>query len=117
QAFLDAFGDGNLAFAGQQLHRAHLAHVHAYRIGGATDLGVHGGKQRHGFLGGGVVVVAAGGIGVDGVRVGRRFQHLDAHAVDHRDDVFDLLGVDHVVGQVVVDLAVGQVALLTTLGD
>ena len=47
----------------------------------------------------------------------RNFMHLDAHAVDHADDVFDLFRIDDVVGQVIVDLGVGQVALLQALAD
>src|SRR5690606_22449356 len=42
---------------------------------------------------------------------------IDAHAVDHADDVLDLLRIDQVVGQVVVDFGVGQVALLQPLGN
>jgi hypothetical protein len=36
-AGLDALGDGDLALAGEQLDRAHLAQVHADRIVGAVD--------------------------------------------------------------------------------
>ena len=36
-AGLDALGDGDLALAGEQFHRAHLAQVHADRIVGAVD--------------------------------------------------------------------------------
>jgi len=43
--------------------------------------------------------------------------HRDPHVVDHRDDVFDLLGLDQAVGQVVVDLGVGKEALLLAAGD
>jgi hypothetical protein len=35
-AGLDALGDGDLALARQQLHRAHLAQIHAHRIVGAV---------------------------------------------------------------------------------
>ena len=49
--------------------------------------------------------------------VGRNFVHLDAHAVDHADDVFDLFGIDDVVGQVIVDFGVGQVTLFQALAD
>jgi hypothetical protein len=35
-AGLDALGDGDFALARQQLHRAHLAQVHAHRIVGAV---------------------------------------------------------------------------------
>ena len=98
--------DGDLALAGEQLDRAHLAHVHAHRVGGAADFGVHRGQQRHGFLGGGFVVGAAAGL--VGQRIGIRcgVVHFDADALEHRHDVFDLLRVDDVVGQVVVDLGV-----------
>ena len=37
-AGLDALGDGDLALAGQQLDRAHLAQIHAHRIVGAADI-------------------------------------------------------------------------------
>ena len=37
QAVLDALGDLDLAFAREQLDRAHLAHVHAHRVGGAAE--------------------------------------------------------------------------------
>ena len=52
-----------------------------------------------------------------GLGIGRNFVHLDAHAVDHADDVFDLLRIDDVVGQVIVDFGVGQVALFQALAD
>src|SRR5471030_2866542 len=38
QAIFDAFGDLDLAFARQQLDRAHFAHIHAHRIGGAAEV-------------------------------------------------------------------------------
>ena len=41
----------------------------------------------------------------------------DAHVVDHADDVLDLLGIDDVIGQVIVHLGIGQVALLLAAGD
>ena len=53
EAFLDALRDRDLALAREQLDRAHLAHVHAHRVGGAAELGVHrGGERGGGFLGG-----------------------------------------------------------------
>ncbi len=42
---------------------------------------------------------------------------LDPHVVDHGDDALDLLGVEDVVGQVVVDLGVGEVAALLAEHD
>ena len=66
------------------------------------------------------VLVGDGGRGVRhqqrfGIR--RLVVDLDAHVVDHADDVLDLLGIQHVVGQVVVDLRVGQVAALLAQHD
>ena len=52
ETFLDALGDADFAFARQQLDRAHLAHVHAHRVGGAAELGVDGGERGGGFFGG-----------------------------------------------------------------
>ncbi|MNE89694.1 hypothetical protein D3C80_1871360 [compost metagenome] len=42
---------------------------------------------------------------------------INAHAVDHADDVFDLFRVDHVVRQMVIDFGIGQVALFQALAD
>ncbi len=39
-AGLDALGDRDLAFARQQLDRAHFAQIHAHRIVGAADIGL-----------------------------------------------------------------------------
>jgi hypothetical protein len=50
EAFLDALGDADLALAGQQLDGAHLAHVHAHRVGGAAEFGVERGQRGGGFL-------------------------------------------------------------------
>ena len=48
-AFFDALGDDDLAFTGEQLHRAHLAHVHAHRVGGAAGFCFHGGQCSSGL--------------------------------------------------------------------
>ncbi len=119
QAFLDALGDGDFAFAGQQLDGAHLAHVHAHRIGGAADLGVDGREQGDGFFGGGLVVRAGWPAlsGSSGSVSGATSCTSMPTPLIIADDVFDLLRIDDVVGQVIVDLGVGQVALLQTLGD
>src|SRR5690606_40000006 len=89
-------------------------------FGGAAALGVERGQGGGGLLGGGVVDVAAtAGLAGQQQGLGIRggFMHLDAHAVDHADDVFDLLRIDEIVRQVVVDLGVGQVTLLEPLGN
>src|SRR6185312_15495351 len=70
QAFLDALGDRDFAFARQEFDRTHFAHVHAHRVGGAADFGVHGGQQRDRFFGGGFVIVGADPFGTDRVGVG-----------------------------------------------
>ncbi len=119
QALFDPLGDLDLAFAGQELDRAHFAHVHAHRVGRAAEFRVE--RRCRGF--GGFLVDVVGGSGR------RRFGHqqlfgvgglvvdLDPHVVDHGDDAFDLLGVEDVVGQMVVDLGVGQVASLLAEHD
>ena len=43
--------------------------------------------------------------------------HRDAHVVDHLHDVFDLLRIDDLGGQVVVDLGVRQEALFLAATD
>ncbi len=42
---------------------------------------------------------------------------MDAHVIDHADDVLDLLGVHHVVRQVVVHFGVREVAALLAEHD
>ena len=112
QAAFDALGDLDLAFAREQLHRAHFAHVHAHGVGGAAEFAVHGGQRGFGFFfgfffggGGGAGVVQQQGFGI-----GRLFVHGHAHVVEQRDHHFQRLGLDQLVGQVVVDLAVREVA-------
>ena len=112
QAVLDALGDFDLTLARQELDRTHFTHVHAHRVGRAAELGVNTGQRRLGFFGG-IVVVGYRGIGQQqrfGIR--RLLVHRDTHVVDHVDDVFDLLGIDDIVRQVVVDLGIGQETLL-----
>jgi hypothetical protein len=113
QAVLDALGDLDLAFAREQLHRAHLAHVHAHRVGGAAELRIHRGERSLGLLLD-VLVGLGDGLRVggdeEGFLVGRLVVDLDAHVAERGDDGFDLLRVDQVVGQVVVDLRVGEEA-------
>ncbi|MCY1515121.1 hypothetical protein D9M68_496970 [compost metagenome] len=112
QAAFDALGDFDFAFARQQLDRAHFAHVHADRVGGAAEFAVHRGQSRFGFFlgffhrgGGGRGVVQQQGFGV-----GRLLVHRHAHVVEHGDHDFHGLGVDQLVGQVVGDFAVREVA-------
>ena len=112
EAFFDALGDANFAFARQQLHRAHFAHVHAHRIGGAAEFRIEIGERRGGFFDR-FFIGSGGGVGQQqrfGIR--RLFVHRNAHIVDHVDDVFDLLRIDDFARQMIVDFSVGEVALL-----
>ena len=117
EAFLDALRDADFAFAREQLHRAHLAHVHAHGVGGATELGIERGERGGGFLDG-FLVGRRGGLGLQ-QRLGVRclFVHRNAHVVNRVDDVLDLLRIDDLGGQVIVHLRVGQVALLLAARD
>ena len=117
EAFLDALGDADLALAGEQLHRAHLAHVHAHRVGGAAELGVERRERRGGFLDRLLVGGRRGLVGQQRLGIRCLLVHRDAHVVDGVDDVFDLLRIDDLGGQVVVHLRIGEIALLLAAGD
>ena len=117
EAFLDALGDADFALAGEQFDGAHLAHVHAHRIGGAPEFGIERSECRRGLFDG-LFVGGGRGFGREQrVALRRLFVHRDAHVVDRVDDLFDLLGVDDLRGQVVVHLRVGEVALLLAKRD
>ena len=118
-AGLDALGDGDLALAGEEFHRAHFPQVHADRVIGAL------GRLLGLGLGGNLLLnldqIAALGLGlVLGLLallllvVGRflGLDHIDAHLAEHREHVFDLLGIDLLGGQHRVDLVVGDVTAL-----
>ena len=117
EAFLDALRDADLALASQQFHGAHLAHVHAHRIGGAAEFGVEIGERRGRFFD--RFFIGSGG----GIRQQQRFGirrllvHRNAHVVDHVDDVFDLFRIDDLARQMIVDFGVGEVALLLAARD
>jgi hypothetical protein len=103
-AGLDALGDGDLAFARQQLHRAHFAQIHAHRVIGAVDR-----------LGGALDLDGqAGPLDLFNrlLGVAFAFHHIDAHLGEHRHGVLDLFG-RHLFGrQHVVEFVVGDVAAL-----
>jgi hypothetical protein len=118
EAFLDALGDLDLALAGKQILGAHFAHVHTHRVGGAAEFGVHAGESGFRFLGGVLVRHRGGGLGHEQVFGGGSLvEDLDAHVVDHADDAFDLLGVQHLVREMVVHLGIGQVTPLLAEHD
>ncbi len=94
-AFLDAFGDFDLAFAGQQFDGAHFTHVHAHRVGGATDVGFDRSECGRGLLGSGFIGIGFGqqqGIGIRG-----NLEYIDAHVVDHANDVFHLFRIGNIL--------------------
>ncbi len=117
EAFLDALGNADFAFAREQLHRAHLAHVHADGVGGAAELGVERSESRCSFFDG-FFVSRRRRLGRQ-QRLGVRclFVHRNAHVVDGVDDVLDLLGIDDLGRQVIVHLRIRQIALLLAAGD
>ncbi len=119
-AGFDALGDGDFAFARQQLDRAHLAQIHADGIIGALaglgflDLGdgllrdldqLVVGLVLGLFLG---LFLAVGVLGLGDV---------DAHVREHRHDVLDLLRRGGVGGEHFVELIEGHEAALLGLLD
>src|SRR5690606_35996231 len=52
-----------------------------------------------------------------GVRIRSDLEYVDPHVVDHADDVFHLFRIGNILRQVVIDLRVSQVTLLTTAAD
>src|SRR5690606_6799219 len=90
-AFLDALGDLDLAFAGQQFDGTHLTHVHAYRVGGAPDVALYRSQRGGGFFGSGLVGVAV--CQQQGICIRCSLEDGDSHVIDHADDVFNLLRI------------------------
>ena len=87
----DAFCDVNFAFAGQQFNGTHFAHVHADRVSGTPDFRFHAGQYLcSSFFR--IFVSVVGGFSQQQI-IGIRcfFHHLNAHVIDHLDDIFDLI--------------------------
>ncbi len=116
-ALFNALGDFDFAFPRQKFDGAHFAHVHAYRVSCTVLFSFDGCKGGGGFgrcdLVGGTF--AAGN--QQGVRIGRCFINIDAHVVDHLDDVFNLIRIRNIFGQMVIDLSIGQESLFPAFGD
>ena len=117
ETFLDSLGDADLAFARQQLDGSHLAHVHADGICRPAKFAVHGGESGSRFSG--IVFVGRNRVVRQQQSFGIRhfLVHGDTHIVDHVDNIFDMFGIDDVIRQMIVDFAVGQVALLLAAGN
>ena len=103
---LDALGDFDFAFAGEQRHRAHLAQIHAD--------GIVGFLQRAGreieldvFAGLDVALVEL----VERARRLGAFEHINALRANGGDQVIEVVGRMDIVRDQVVHLIVGEVAL------
>ena len=123
-AGLDALGDRDLALAGEQFHRAHLAQIHPHRIVGALGRLLRLGFRRRlgrdldelaglgllllGLLAGLAFLVGLGFLGLD---------HVDAHLAHHRQNVLDLLGGHLLRRHDRIELLVGHIAALLGLLD
>ncbi len=112
-AGLDAFCDGDLAFARQQLDRSHLAQIHAHGIVGAV-VSLFGLLADLGDL-------AAGGnggnLGAFAFFLLFALDDVDAHLVEHRHRVFDLLGRHFVGGKNAIELVIRHVTALLGARD
>ena len=118
-ALLDALGQRDLALAREEGDAPHLAQVEPDGVFRAP----HGARRQVDAAGlDGLVVVGLGigglarGLAGEPVRLGR-VHHLDVHGAEEHHDVVELIEGDDVRRQGVVDLVVGQVALLLALGD
>ncbi|MCY1421260.1 hypothetical protein D9M71_369090 [compost metagenome] len=90
-ALFNTLGDFDFAFTREELHRTHFAHVHAHRVGSATNVGLDRSQRCSGLFGCGFV-----GIGVGqhkGILIWRNLEYVDPHVVDHADDVFHLFRI------------------------
>ncbi|MNE14710.1 hypothetical protein D3C81_94690 [compost metagenome] len=87
----DAFRDVDFAFAGQQFNGAHFTHVHAHRVSGTPDFRFNAGQH----LCSSFFCIFVGVVGVFSqqqiISIRCFFHHLNAHVIDHLDDVFDLI--------------------------
>src|SRR4030095_3236950 len=114
-AFLDAFGQRDLALAREERDTSPLAEVEAEGGLGAAAR-TRGQVDR---LGGAVVVVVVGlrlglalaDLGGEPAGLGR-VHHLDVHRTEHHHDVVELVERDEVRREGVIDFVVGEEALL-----
>jgi hypothetical protein len=119
QAAFDALGDFDFAGAREQLACTHFTHIHADRVGRAAEFGVNRGQRDFRFLIG--LIVRCGSrravVQKQRFRVGRRFVHGHAHFAERADDGFHRGCFGEIVGQVVVDVGVRQIAAFAAQRD
>ncbi|MNL23716.1 hypothetical protein D3C87_1451180 [compost metagenome] len=90
-ALFNTLGDFNFAFTCEELYGSHFAHVHAHRVGSATNVGLDRCQRSSCLFGRGFV-----GIGVGqhkGILIWRNLEYVDPHVVNHADDVFHLFRI------------------------
>ena len=123
-AGLDALGDRNLALAGEEFHRPHLAQIHPHRVVGALGRLLRLGFRRR--LGRDLDEFAGLGLLLLGLLAGLAFlvglgflglHHVDAHLAHHCQNVLDLLGGHLLRRHDRIELLVGHVAALLGLLD
>ncbi len=120
---LDPLGDGDLAFAGQELHGAHLTQVHPHRIVGPVG-GLPGGRGDGNRTGRGdlrhlatfrlvLLSLACGSLLAGGGLIGLlRLDDVDSHLGQLGQHVLKLIGIRLAFGENLVDLFIGHVAAL-----
>ena len=118
QAVLNALADLDFALARKQLHRSHLAHVDAHRIGRAAEFALNGGERC--FSLGFRILVAhrfARALNEKLLLIRSDFMHGNIKVPENAHDRFDRVFVEKRIGDVVVDFAVGDVAALFAEGN
>ncbi len=104
----DPLGDFNLTFAGQQGNLPHFTQIHPNRVTGTTE---GSGLQFYFVF---ILIVIAVTLGFDFVF---RLNDFNVHLTEHGHDVLKLLRGDHVGRKHVIDLVIGQKALLFSQFD
>ena len=118
QAVLNALADLNFALTRKELHRSHLAHVDAHRIGRAAEFALNGGERCFSF--GFRILVAhrfARALNEELLLIRSNFMHGNIEVPENAHDRFDRIFVEKRIGDVVVDFAVGNVAALFAEGN
>jgi hypothetical protein len=102
--FFDALGDLHFLFARQQRDLTHLFQVHADRIV----------QHVHALRLFGALLLLGGGL--EFLHLGR-LDDLDVHAAEQDDDPVEFVGIDHALRHRLVDVVVGEVALVAGQRD